>query len=101
MKKKPIWGEFHGSREQHKCVSAYPARAPQLYEISYFWDGKKKEDLHATFLSIKTELVMLENVIHFTKSHIVWTLECRRGLLKSSESVRVLSERERKSCPWC
>lgn len=61
----------------------------------------KKEDLHATFLSIKMELVMLENVIHLTKSHIVWTLECRCGLLIFSQSLRVLSEREWKSCPWC
>lgn len=55
----------------------------------------KKEDLHATFSSIKTEWVMLENVIHFTNSHIVWTLECRCGLYKSSESRKALRERSR------
>lgn len=34
---------------------------------------------------------MLENVIHFTKSHIVWTLECGCGLHKSPERGALLS----------
>lgn len=35
----------------------------------------KKPPLHATFTGFKSELVMLENVIHFTKSHIVQALK--------------------------
>lgn len=44
---------------------------------------------------------MLENVIHFTKSHIVWALECRCGLDKSPGSRKVLSWSQPRSCPWC
>lgn len=35
---------------------------------------------------------MLENVIHFPKSHIVWTLECGCGLHKSPNVGRGLAE---------
>lgn len=35
---------------------------------------------------------MLENVIHFTKSHIVWTLECGCGLTNPPNVGRFLAE---------
>lgn len=61
--------DFMVADNSSSMFSARPWRAPAVMLYFLFLD------LRATFPSIKSELVMLGNVIHFTKSCIVWTLE--------------------------
>lgn len=60
--------------DNSNCVFSVHPQEPYR-NTRFLISGLEKKDLHATFAGIKSELVMLENVIHFTKSCIVQTLE--------------------------